>query len=487
MNILHALDDPKVFGPFFKGGTWDSWRVFLAALFALPLNAEQLAIYQLHTGRSTPPSQASHEAWLICGRRSGKSYVLALIAVFLACFKDWRAHLGPGERGTVMVIAADRRQARTIMRYVVGLLRSVPMLSPLIEGETQERVDLRNRVTIEVHTASFRSTRGYTLIAGLLDELAFWSGDESAEPDVEVINALRPGMATVPGAMLLCASSPYARKGALFDAHRRHHGKDGDPVLVWHAPTRAMNPSVPQAVIDAAMERDPSHAAAEYLAAFRNDVETFIKLDEVERCVSIGIADRPPLGDCRYRAFVDPSGGSNDSFTLAIAHKEDRLIVLDRVVERKPPFSPVSVVEEFAAILKLYRVNKVEGDRYAGEWPREQFRRTGVTYEVAAKSKSDLYVSFLPLLTSQMVELVDQPRLIQQIVGLERRTARGGRDTIDHAPNGHDDLANVVAGVCALFAKSSYDMLSWFGDDELDLNRQEQLRFNRYVMTGGMR
>lgn len=86
------------------------------------------------------------------------------------------------------------------------------------------------------------------------------------------------------------------------------------------------------------------------------------------------------------------------------------------------------------------------------------------------------------------MELVDQPRLIQQIVGLERRTARGGRDTIDHAPNGHDDLANVVAGVCALFAKqSSYDMLSWMGDDELDLHRQEQLRFNRYVATGGMR
>ena len=363
------------------------------------------------------------------------------------------------------------------------------MLAQLIESETQERVDLRNRVTIEVHTASFRSTRGYTIVAACSTSLHFGRRDDgSSEPDVEVINALRPGMATVPGAMLLCAQSPYARRGALYDAHASTIGKDGDPVLVWHAPTRAMNPRVPQAVIDTAMDRDPAHASAEYLAEFRNDVETFIKLDEVERCVSIGIADRPPLGDCRYRAFVDPSGGSNDSFTLAIAHKEDRLIVLDRVVERKPPFSPVSVVEEFAAILKLYRVNKVEGDRYAGEWPREQFRRAGVTYEVAAKSKNDLYVSFLPLLTSQMVELVDQPRLIQQIVGLERRTARGGRDTIDHAPNGHDDLANVVAGVCALFAKqSSYDMLSWIGDDELDLHRQEQLRFNRYVVTGGMR
>ena len=65
-----------------------------------------------------------------------------------------------------MVIAADRRQARVIMRYVTGLLRSVPMLAQLIESETQERVDLRNRVTIEVHTASFRSTRGYAIIAG---------------------------------------------------------------------------------------------------------------------------------------------------------------------------------------------------------------------------------------------------------------------------------------------------------------------------------
>jgi hypothetical protein len=136
-----------------------------------------------------------------------------------------------------------------------------------------------------------------------------------------------------------------------------------------------------------------------------------------------------------------------------------------------------------------YRVNKIEGDRYAGEWPREQFRRQGIGYEVATKSKSDLYVALLPLLTSQMVELVDQPRLIQQIVGLERRTARGGRDSIDHGPNGHDDLANVVAGVSAMFARQSrYDTsLAQVGDEPLDLQREEQLRFNRYLMSGGVR
>jgi len=90
MNILHALDDPKVFAPFFRGDNWNSWRVFLASLFALPMTAEQLAIYQAHTGRTAPPSQSSNESWLICGRRSGKSFILALVAVFLAAFRDWR-------------------------------------------------------------------------------------------------------------------------------------------------------------------------------------------------------------------------------------------------------------------------------------------------------------------------------------------------------------------------------------------------------------
>jgi hypothetical protein len=59
---------------------------------------------------------------------------------------------------------------------------------------------------IEVHTASFRAVRGYTVVACIADEVAFWRSDESANPDVEIPNGLRPGMATVPGALLLCIS-----------------------------------------------------------------------------------------------------------------------------------------------------------------------------------------------------------------------------------------------------------------------------------------
>jgi hypothetical protein len=193
ISILQAIADPHLFQQHFEGNTWDAWLTFLAALFALPMTQEQCALYQKHTGRSSPPTESLHEAWLICGRRSGKSFILALASVFLAAFKDWRPHLGPGEVGTVMIICVDRRGARVIMRFCIALLKSTPMLRQLIVGERSESITLRNRVVIEVHTASFKTTRGYSIVAALLDELAFWPTDEASEPDYEILMRLDRG------------------------------------------------------------------------------------------------------------------------------------------------------------------------------------------------------------------------------------------------------------------------------------------------------
>lgn len=298
-----------------------------------------------------------------------------------------------------------------------------------------QNFDLANGTTIEVHPASMRNTRGYTFACCLCDEIAYWPHEDAAEPDYEMLNALRPGMATVPGAMLLCASSPYARRGALWDAFRRHYGKDGDPVLVWRAATRVMNPTVGQQVIDAASEADPVAAASEWQAEFRSDIESFISRESVETCISYDTRERAPMEPTRYYAFVDPSGGSVDSMTLCIGHRQDDVVIVDALRERKPPFSPEDVVAEFAELLKSYKVSKVTGDRYAGEWPREQFRKAGITYELAVKPKSDLYRDLLPLINSRKIDLLDGTRLLTQLVSLERRTGRGtGKDSIDHSP-----------------------------------------------------
>lgn len=449
-TILDLCDDPAVFAPWFRDkDTWRAWRAFLSALFGLSMPKHLQSVFKRCTGRTESPTAVT-EAWLVVGRRGGKSFVLALTAVFLACFRDWRRHLTPGERGVVMIIATDRKQAGVIFSYIRALLLGVPMLARQIEGTPRaESIDLANSISIEIHTASFRTIRGRTVVAALLDECAFWRSDDSANPDREILAALRPAMATVPGSLLLAASSPYARRGVLYDAWRDHHGKAG-PVLVWRADTRTMNPSVPQAVIDEAYERDPVSAAAEYGAEFRTDVQAFVDRAVVDACVVPGRRELRPIGGVVYSAFADPSGGSSDSMTLAIGHVEKTgQIVIDAMRERKPPFSPESVVVEFAELLKSYHVHTVKGDRYAGEWPAERFRAHQIHYAPAGKPKSELYLNALPQLNAARVELLDDRKLVTQICSLERRTARGGKDSIDHAPGAHDDVANAVLGLVA--------------------------------------
>ncbi len=454
MNILGILDDARLLGPLFADPSWARWRVFLAALFGLPMSPTDTAIYTHHTGRTDAPTEAFREAALICGRRGGKSRVLAVIAVFLAVFRDYRGLVAPGEVPTIAIIAADRKQARVILGYICGLLEIVPMLSPLIADKLTESVRLTNGVMIEVHTGAIGAPRGRTFAAVLADEIAFWRADDSANPDAEVIAAIRPALATIPSSMLLMASSPYAKRGVLWNTYRRHHAKNGSRTLVWRGTSLEMNPGLDPAIVDAAREEDPASARAEYDAEFRDDVAAFVSREVVDAVTQAGIFERAPAPGIIYSAFTDPSGGSSDSMTLGIAHRENTgVVVLDALREVRPPFSPESVVTEFALLMKSYRIHTVFGDRYAGEWPRERFREHGITYEPADRPKTDLYRDMLPLLNSGQVHLLDHPRLTLQLCGLERRTARGGRDSIDHAPGAHDDVANAAAGAVCIVKK----------------------------------
>lgn len=447
MNILEACADPKLFAPWFKRGDWSAWRAFLAALFGLRMAKEQARLYEACTGRRLKPSGGFPEAWVVVGRRGGKSFTTALVGAYAGAFVDYSPYLAPGERATVLILACDRRQARVIFRYLRAFFRDIPMLALMVEREDSESIDLNNGVTIEVGTASFRSTRGYTLAAVLADETAFWRSDESANPDTEILAALRPGLATIPGARMICIGSPYARRGAMWEAFERHYGKDDSPVLVWKAPSRVMNPMLPERVVQEALERDPAAAQAEYLAEFRSDVEAFISREIAEACTG-DAAELAPLPGIRYAGFCDPSGGSADAMTLAIGHQDGAgRAVLDAVRVRKPPFSPESVVAEFAMLLKSYGISRVTGDRYGGAWPQERFRVHGIAYEPADRTRSELYLELLPLLNSARVVLLRNSLLIIQLCGLERRTSRAGKDTIDHAPGAHDDLANAAAGV----------------------------------------
>lgn len=450
----------RVLGHVFGGPSWAPWRAVVKAAFALAMTPDERASVCELTGRTALPSKPVREVWFLIGRRAGKSIVAALVAVYAVTCRSYA--LAPGEVGTFMVIASDRRQARVIKRYVSGLLRAVGALEELIADEAKETIALKNGLAVEIHTCSFRSLRGYTCIGAAVDEVAFWSVEGSANPDREVLIALRAAMASVPEAMLVALTTTYAQRGEVWRVFREHYGNDASAdVLVVKGSTLTMNPTIDPAVVAAAYADDPVAAAAEYGAEFRTDVESLFSQAAVDAVTMHGRDRLPPVSGVTYEAFADAASGSGkDSFTVAIGHQEGSVAVLDAILERRPPFSPETAVSELAAVLKEYRVTRLQGDRFGGEWPRMMFRQFGIDYQPIAKPKSEIYAEFAPLLNSGRVELLDHPRFHAELLGLERRAGRSGKDHYDHAPNRHDDLVNSVAGVCVGLTGGGQDTLT---------------------------
>ena len=458
MQIIQALNDRNLFGETFRGSSWAAWKgSILKPLFGLPMNAKEHQLYTEISGRTEPPSNPAQEAYIVAGRRSGKSTVAAAIGVFAAIARDYRPFLSPGSLATIFIVSPDRTQSRIVFRTVRGLLEQSPMLKDRIVRSTETAIELIDQVAIEVGTASARTLRGYSCPLVILDELAFFDqGAEAADADEAVIQALLPSLATIPRSMLLGISSPYARRGVLWDRYDRHWGKN-DAVQIYRAATRMLNPTLPQSIVDEAMQKDPQAAGAEWFALFRQDRDTYVSREIVNQCVTRGVTERAPQSTLRYVAFCDPAGGAGaDAMALAIAHgTRDGCAVLDCTVTRKPPFSPEAVVGEFAMWLKKYSITTVRGDHFGGSFLVEAFRKHGINYVIHGEPKRVLFQTFLPMMTSGKAELLDLPPLLNQLVALERQVSRGGTETITHPIGGHDDVAVAAAGALVTAAAAS--------------------------------
>jgi hypothetical protein len=457
VSLRQSLQDPNLLGGALTGESWAAWRTLLVASMGESLTQDERATFKKLTGREREPGQRVEELVAVVGRRGGKSRAIAVLAVYLAGLCDHRNVLAPGERALVLCIAPDSRQARIVLDYATAAFEATPIMRQLIASRTSDTLSLTTGIDIEVRAASFRRLRGHTFIAAIADEAAFYFADESsANPDTEILAAVRPGLSTTNG-LLAMISSPYAKRGELFEAHRRHYGPQGDPrILVAQGTSRDFNPSLPQAVVDRALERDRAAASAEYLAQFRSDIESFIAREQVEACVEAGVSERAPANGVHYINATDPSGGSSDSMACAIGHMDADLLVVDAVREIRSPFDPESATAEIAQLFALYHVSKTTGDRYSAQWCAQSFEKRSIRYEHGEQNKSQLYLEMLPRINARTIRLLDHPRSINQICNLERRTVRGGRDSIDHPPNTHDDCANAIAGLCGLAAAPRY-------------------------------
>jgi hypothetical protein len=466
-TIVDSMSDPALFEPWFRGPSWNAWRAILKAAFALPMSPEEITLFRSVAERD-PPSEPVKELWIVGGRRGGKDSIASLLASHASAMFEGAGLLRPGERAAVMCLASDRDQAKIVLNYTREMFAQVDLLKGMVTRETATGFELHNGVDITIATNNFRAVRGKPLLLGILDEAAFYHSDDSASPDKATYDAIKPGMASIPGSMLIGISSPHQKSGLLWSKYKKHYGKPGN-VLVIKAPTTVLNPTIDHSIIAAALEDDPAAARAEWLAEFRDDIASFVTQEAVDACVSPNVLERPRVQGARYSAFCDPSGGVSDSMTLAISHSEydgkrqRDIAILDALREIRAPFSPEDAVTEFAALLKSYGIKTTRGDRYAAEWVVDAFKKVGIDYQPADLSKSDIYRDFLPRLNSAEVDLLDNQRLVTQLLGLERRTARGGRDSIDHTPGGKDDLINAAAGSLVYVSSARHNVKAGWG------------------------
>jgi hypothetical protein len=371
ITIDRTLLDPNLLGAALgDAASWATWLVVLKAAFGLNLSDEQRDLFMQVAGGRNPPTKRVRELWAQISRRSGKSRIAAALADYAALFVTY--HLAAGENGLVLVLAASQAQARTVFGYCLGFIQQSPVLRQELVEITRNEIRLRSGIVIAIHSNSFRSIRGRTILCCIFDEVAFWRDETSATPDQEVYRAVLPALATTNG-MLIGISTPYRRVGLLAQKYKDHFGHDDDDVLFVKGTHKLFNQTLSEATIAAQRQADPVGAISEWDAEYRSDISGFLDDELIEQSIDHG---RPlelgPQRAFRYKAHVDSSGGRGDAYTISIGHKQDGRFIIDAVRGKHVPvdahsFDPMVATKEFADLCKQYRISTVIGDNYSAE------------------------------------------------------------------------------------------------------------------------
>ncbi len=409
---------------------------------------------------------------LICGRRSGKTLISAVIAIYCAISNNWKPFLKKTPFATVLIMSHSREFSDEVLEVIRTLIEASHILSALVNKDkknTSSTMNLKvpwiingsqiqySRVQIKVAAASSKTTRGVAACAILCDEIAFWNLDENMkETDAKIMKAVRPSMKQFREfAMLIKLSSPGIKQGILHDEYKKHRAGELPPAYaVFKAPSWMMAPDdvMPNSEFKEEFDLDPDSFDQEYRGNFADSLSFFITPEYIDMAVLKKVTFQAPEADAvKYEAAID-AAYKGDRFTFSVtAYVNGRLkqyMSKGWQGTKQKPVSSYEVAEFIRNVCKQFNIDEVAADQYAFQPLKEIFGTYGVNlkeYVFTPAFKKKIYWNLKKLVHSQQADLLDNEIQTRELKELIVEQGQSGNIKIGHPAGGTDDFADSLA------------------------------------------
>lgn len=464
LNIIEAITDPRILNDTLSVAQ----ESFHRTMYGLPLTPEQAAIAVEAVGRKEIEPRVYRSAFLCAGRRSGKSTrIAANVVVFEACIN--KHPIPPGERAAVILVAPTIRQAANTFKIIERKIQRSPTLKRLIvsvrSSPNESIIELSNQIDIVVIPANAKHVRGWNIVAAVLEEACFFRDSDTGAYNLEeIVNAIKPGMLTVPDSKMVLVSSPWAQVGYAWSLVR---DRDKNPdVLIWRAPSWVMNPTLDRAELERERQRNEQYWRREYAAEWVSSASVLLDSVLVERCVARGISEFPHKREFVHCLALDPSSRGDD-FAMCCSHAEGDVIVIDYVKAWRAPgrgryIDYNVVIPHILDTMRRYDIPKAWSDQVSAAALSAAITKAGFQFEQTTTFGTKAAPKFQTLrqkIVSGELVIPDDPELVEQLKNLEEILAEGGRSTVE-ARTGKDDKA-VCCALAVYAAATQTEVRPW--------------------------
>lgn len=449
------------------------------------------------------------ELLLVCGRRSGKTFIASVISSYEAYKLILKGNpqehykLPQGEEIRIVNIASTTDQALILAKATQNRILNSKWFIPYIEGKNMSEIRLRTKHDLELYKQEIRihgkpldphaslkiialpctarGIRGGSIIVGILDEVAHYIDNDGNRSGGQIYEALTPSVATFGlDGKIICISSPYIKAGIFYDLVLDAIGREGEEgdknKAMFRIPTWEMNETITFEFLETERKRNPETFDSEFGAEFSSVISGFFKYPEkIDLCITREDETSRPEGNFAHYIAVDASASSN-GYALAMVHVEQRekikeingvekkekksVVVLDKWKVwnlKDPEFLGLPYIDEevildyIDILMQKFRISKIAYDQFDSTHAVLKFVKAGVNAVKTPFSRqynTKIYKNLRDLVYDERLDLFNHELGKKELKNLQEKRV-GKKQFIVEAPTQGeittDDLADVLA------------------------------------------